>query len=121
MRLIKYLSYSGLDDKTNIFRALSIKLVDAPMTANREIVSEVVDRYKLDEELLTIIDDLNKQLKKTYKGKLKFDFCLEEGSEISKVKTKRAERLKLKAFEASRFLSKQQFHLEKKLSDEMNK
>lgn len=84
MRLLKHLSNSGLDNKTNIFRALNIKLTDQVNTANREIVSEMLEKHKLDRNIIEEINELNKQLKKNYRGKLKFDFCL-DGYEIDKL------------------------------------
>lgn len=116
MRLLNYLSYSGLDTKTNIFRALSIKLTEKENVGNREIVSEITEKYDLNKEIIDIVASLNKELKKEYRGKFKFDFCL-EGIDIEKLRAKNADNIKKKFFEVSSQLGRLQLHLEKKLSD----
>lgn len=117
MRLLNYLSYSGLDKKTNIFRALSIKLTEGENVGNREIVKEVVEKYDLNKDIIDTVDFLNKELKKDYRGKLKFDFCL-EGYDIQKLRAKNAENIKKKFLEINGQLGRLQLHLEKKLREE---
>jgi len=116
MRLINYLSYSGQDTKTNIFRALSIKLTEKENIGNREIISEIAEKYELNKDIINTVDSLNKELKKEYRGKFKFDFCL-EGIEIENLRAKNADNIKKKFFEVSSQLGRLQLHLEKKLRD----
>ncbi len=113
------LKLAGLDNKTNIFRALNIKLTDKINTANREIVSEMLERHKLDKSIIDEVNSLNNELKKNYRGKLKFDFCL-EGYEIDKLRT-RNEKIRRKYLETSGDLSRLQSHLEKQLLKQKDK
>jgi hypothetical protein len=75
MRFLKYLkSIDGVDDDDAIFRSVNINLVDKP-TNYKEIVENK------DPEALELINNLNKELKKIYKGsKYRFDFTTEEKS-----------------------------------------
>ena len=121
MRLIKYLSLSCSDSKTNIFRSLSIKLVESENSATREIVEEVTEKYELPNDVLIVIDELNKELKKNYRGKYKFDLCFEEGLTIDKVRIQNSEHIRRQFFEANSYLSKLQLNLEKKLTEQTDK
>jgi len=121
MRLIKYLSLSCPDSKTNIFRSLSIKLTERENPAAREIVEEVTEKYNIPNDVLTVIDELNKELKKNYRGKYRFDLCVEEGLTIDKVRIRDSEHIRRKFFEANSYLSKVQLNLEKKLTEETDK
>lgn len=117
MRLLNYLSYSGQDPKTNIFRALSIKLTETENVGNREIVTEIIEKYNLNKDMINTVNLLNKELKKEYRGKFKFDFCL-EGVEIEKLRAKNVDNIKKRFFEVSSQLGRLQLHLEKKLREE---
>ena len=117
MRLIKYLSYSGLDENTNKFRALSIKLSEKPNDFSG-ILSEVYKKYTLD-AVDSIVESLNKELKKFYKGKYQFCFCLEEGTTLDKIKinSKYLGRLKFLQYEANSKLAKIKSHLENSIKE----
>jgi len=117
-RLLKYIvDLSGTDEDLNEFRSLRIKLVDKELEY-KQVVKRVQERYKLDTDMVRIIDELNYQLRKVYKGKFKFDFCLDGGKVFEEVKlrSKRIEKLKLKYFSASDKFSKAKTFIEKKES-----
>ena len=116
MRLINYLSYSGFDESTNIFRALSIKLVDTK-TKYDEIISYINEKYNIDSQI--IIDDLNKELKTIYGGKYKFDFCLNEGCELSdiKINERLITKIKMNYFEANDKFAKIKNEIEKNIKN----
>lgn len=100
MRLINYLSYSNLDEKTNIFRTLNIKLVDKK-TDYEPIINYIMDKYDINP--YNIIENLNKELKTIYSGKYKFDFCINEGCELKdiKINEKLITKIKLLYFNAN--------------------
>jgi hypothetical protein len=86
MRLLKYLSYAQLPEKTNTFRAMSIKLVDKPKDYS-DVVSFVQEKYDIP-KVQELINKLNKELKNFYKGEHKFALCLTEGITPNKIKIK---------------------------------
>lgn len=117
MRLLNYLSISGVDGKTNVFRALEIKLTEKENPSHTEIVKDVVEKYELSNEVLSLLENLNKELKSMYRGKYKFDFCLEEGKPVTKMKIKNSESLKKKIFNVNNMFSQQKTLLERKIAE----
>lgn len=120
MRLLKYISYSGLDEDTNKFRALDIKLVKDEVDYSN-IVKKVESKHKLSNEITDIINDLNRELRKHYKGRYIFNFCLDEGKNLGEIRMnkKNVDRLKMKLFEASDKLSKIKRKVEKDLKEDI--
>jgi hypothetical protein len=115
MRLLNYLSFSGLDENTNKFRALNIKLVDNP-SIYANIVNEISEKHNIT-NVNNIITDLNKKLKNIYRGKYLFDFCIDEGYQIDKLKLgkKDYEKLKISHLEANNVLNSYKKQVESKL------
>ena len=117
MRLLTYLSLSNNDKNTNIFRSVNLKLVSKPSDYT-PIVSEVCKKFLVSEkDILSLKEDLNKELKKTYQGKCFFDFCLDEGLSLEKIKIpkKNHDRLTLKLFTANDYLENIKKKIERKL------
>jgi len=79
----------------------------------------MLEKYKLNKSIIDEVNSLNDELKKNYRGKLKFDFCL-EGYEIDKLRT-RNEKIRRKYLEISSDLSQLQSYLEKQLSKQKDK
>ena len=107
MRLLKYLELSCKDTEINTFRALNIGLV--PKEENyKKVVESIQERFDLKNEPLRILETLNKELKKSYRGGLKFDFCLDEGNAIRSlsIKRKNKENIMIKWLEACDKLAK---------------
>lgn len=120
MRLSIYLSYSVKDEKTNIFRAMNIKLVPKEQTYT-PVISDICQKFLIPEKtILDLKKSLNEELKKTYKGKYLFDFCLDDGISLEKIKAnkKRRDRLMIKMFEANDVLEHIKKQVEKKISKE---
>jgi len=116
MRLYKYLSISS-DDETSAFRSLNIDLVDED-TGNVDLVRVVASRYGLDVVTLSLLERANKELKKMYRGKFKFDFCLEDqgfNPENINIDKRKARQIKEKWFKFNNELSEIQMNLEKSL------
>lgn len=115
MRLIDYLSLSNLDERTNKFRAMNVGLVKEP-TKYKPIVSEVLQKYDIINEIDKELDILNKNLQSSYRGKLKFDYCIEEEVNInkSKIKSRLLKKLKLQLLETNDKLSKVKKEIESK-------
>ena len=114
MRLYKYLSIST-DDDTSAFRSLNLDLVEEE-TGNIELVRKISELHGLDDTALQLLDRANNELKKMYRGKLKFDFCLEEQGmtpEEVKIERRKVRQLKEKWFKFNNELSEIQINFEK--------
>ena len=85
------------DEDIATFRSLNIKLVKE-QTNYKCIVNRLTDRYGYIQEAYDIINRLNKDLTKLYKGNYKYDFCIDEGINIHdlKIKDRYKKRLSLK-------------------------
>jgi len=119
MRLHKYLSG---DDDSRVFRSLKIELVEES-TGNTDIVKRISEQW-LDNSAMLLLDKANSELKKMYRGRLKFDFCLDEQGmspdEINIEGTK-VKRLKEKWFKLNDELSNIQNNFEVKLKESLHK
>ena len=115
MRLIDYLAYSGLDEETNKFRAMDIKLVKSD-TGCKTTVDKIVEKYQVEENPIQIVNDLNKELRTHYSGLYKFDICLMEGYTVDKLRVRDALRNKfqLLMFKANDKLAKTKKEIERK-------
>ena len=116
MRLYKYLSISS-DDDTSTFRSLNLDLVEEE-TGNLELVKRVSEQYSLDDTALQLLERANKELKKMYRGRLKFDFCLDTQGmlpEEVKIEKRKVRQLKEKWFKFNNELSEIQIDFEKSL------
>ena len=117
MKLLKYLSQTS-DEETSKFRVLDCKLVDED-TGNKELVQNIVDKYELGNDILELYELLNKDLRKHYKGKKKFDFTFGEGEtvDVLKIKPGRKDFIKKRMYEFVDELAKTQKKLEKYLQE----
>lgn len=110
MRLLKYFSYSGLDENTNKFRCMNIKLIKPDDCPNElyEIINFVKRKYKIEDDIFGLVENLNKRLKYYYKGHLKFDFTLSEGIDIKNIRiyNKLEDKIKILLFESNDKLAK---------------
>ncbi len=117
MRLRKFLSISSKDDDVNDFRSLSLGLVESD-TGNTDIVRRLNEVFLLDGKSIQLLDEANKELKLIYRGKMKFDFCLESqgvGPDNVKINHKKYRQLKDKWFKFNDELSSIQNDFEKTL------
>ena len=116
MRLCKYLSVST-DDDTSAFRSLSVDLVEQD-TGNSELVKQMLEKHGLDDVAIQLLERANNELKKMYRGKLKFDFCLENQGLIPedvKIEKRKVRQLKEKWFKFNNELSEIQIDFENSL------
>jgi hypothetical protein len=120
MRLLAYLELSNKDEKTNLFRASSLKLVKECSNLT-SVVVEVCQKHLVPEkEIIELKETLNKELKKSHRGKYIFDFYVGEGVSIEKIKTTKRlrDRLMMKLFEANAQLEQIKFRVEKNILPE---
>ena len=116
MRLCKYLSVST-DNETSAFRSLNLDLVEED-TGNVDLVKQMLEEHGLDDTALQLLERANKELKKMYRGKLKFDFCLENQGvtpEDVKIEKRKVRQLKEKWFKFNNELSEIQIDFENSL------
>jgi predicted HicB family RNase H-like nuclease len=113
MRLRDYLS-----EDIEEFRKLRIGLVRED-TDKKGVVSKITKEFELKKDIVENIDKLNCELKKTYTGKFKFDFCIQEDIKAEALRLKREQvRDTLIEFviRANDSLAKAKTELERKLS-----
>ena len=105
MRLLNYLSYSGLDEETNIFRSLSINLKKT--NDSKELIDNIEKRYMI-EPLDDLIRPLNNELRQSYNGAFRFAFSLSEDVSLYKIKVNpiKIETIRLMQLEANDQFSK---------------
>ena len=123
MRLYRYLTLSSTDEDVSTFRSLHLDLVEDD-TGNSEIVQKISDEYALDDSAQQLLDRANAELKKMYRGKLKFDFCMEnEGltPDSVKIERKKVPQFKEKWFKINDELSEIQITFEERLKKSLQK
>ena len=121
MRLYKYLSVSCSED-ASVFRSLGLHLVEES-TGKTEVIAKLQEEGVLDEEVLMLLDRANRELKKMYRGKLKFDLCLEDEGltpDDLKIEEKKAKAIKEKWFKFNDELSKIQIKFENNLKKSLH-
>ena len=123
MRLRRFLSISSSDDDVNDFRSLNLDFVTSD-TGNVDIVKRVSEKYLLDDVALDLLENANKELKQMYRGKLKFDFCLEDqgiAPDNVKIEGGKAHQLKEQWFKFNDELSAIQIDFEKSIKKGLQK
>jgi len=81
------------------------------------LIEEIDQKYELKENVRQEVELLNKELKKSYRGKFKFDFCLIEDININELKLKNdkvKEKIKLRWYNLNHELSRVKTKLESK-------
>jgi hypothetical protein len=110
MRLLKYFSYSSLDEQTNKFRCAHIKLIKTEEENElHNIIKYVKEKYNIQDDIFLLTEELNSRIKGYYKGQYKFDFTMsEEGIPLSKIKlpTKIENKIRIQMFESNDKLAK---------------
>lgn len=115
MRLLKYLSYSNVDENVNKFRAMSISLTKPNEEINK-IFNEVCVKYNI-ENIEPILDSLNKELRKFYTGRYSYGLCYKSEKKITEFNCnkRKAESLTMSLFEANDRLSRIKSNLEQSI------
>ena len=118
MRLQEYLKFLSLDEDTTVFRSLSIKLV-ADDTPHQEVAKRVQKKYGLSNNALELLEVLNKEFKQMYKGKYRFDLCVDEGKTLDEINIgkKYQNRIKIKWYEFNNELTLIKKEFEQKLKN----
>lgn len=116
MRFYKYMTIST-DNESSAFRSLTVDLVEQE-TGNRKLVRDIMEKHGLDDTALELLERANAELKLMYRGKLKFDFCLENQGitpEEVKIEKRKVRQLKEKWFKFNNELSEIQIDFEQSL------
>jgi hypothetical protein len=114
MRLYRYMTESS-DDDASAFRSMNIDLVEED-TGNIDLVKKITEIYLLDEMAIELLEKANRELKKMYRGKMKFDYCMEEQGftpEQIRIEPKKVRQLKEKWFKFNNELSELQIDFER--------
>jgi hypothetical protein len=103
------------NDEVSAFRSMNIDLVEED-TGNTDLVKRITEIYLLDDTVTELLEKANRELKKMYRGKLKFDLCTEEQGftpEEIRIEPKKVRQLKEKWFKFNNELSEIQIDFEK--------
>lgn len=121
MRLYKYLVLSSENTEVSLFRSMGLHLVE-DNTGNDRIIQSLREQNLLDDSAMSLLERANKELKRMYRGKLKFDFCSEEDGinpDELKLDEKKVKAIKEKWFkfndELSSIQTKFEYNLKKSL------
>ena len=108
MRLLKYFLCSSMDEQTNKFRCLNIKLVKEEDTSLLESIEHVKKKYDLDDDILALTEQLNSRLKNYYKGQYRFGFTIDECFPLNRIKipSKVETKIRTQLFESNDILAK---------------
>jgi hypothetical protein len=110
-------------EEVSAFRSLNLDLVEEE-TGNSELVKTIAEDYELDDAALQLLEKANAELKKMYRGKLRFDFCMENQGltpDEVKIERKKVRQLKEKWFKFNDELSDIQIDFEEKLKKSLQK
>ena len=91
---MKFLQYSSNNTEINQFRAMKIGLVERN-TNGKNIVKTISKKYNMGDDVLFLLEKLNKDLKKMYRGKYKFDLCMEDYKPINSMRIDDQKKAKL--------------------------
>ena len=122
MRLYRYLNVAG-DNDVNRFRSLGIHLVEDD-TVNTEVVTRLVEQGMVDGSVVDLLDRANRLLKRNYRGKMKFDYCMEDegySPDVLKIDEKKIKTIKEKWFVLNDELSMIQSKLENDIRRSLHK
>lgn len=114
---MRFKTYLQKNSKIHTFRLLQIKLVENKTEYN-EIVDFIEEKYNLSMEVNNLLEKFNQQLKILYKGKYKFDLCLNEGiipDNIKKIDNKKIKSIKKEWYKVNDEFAKIQKKFEKYL------
>jgi hypothetical protein len=95
------------------FRSIKLGLTDQD-TKNDELVRECIDEFELD-DLMELKKILNENLKDNYRGKLKFDFCLDDININNIIAERIKDRFRKYMFEANDKIAKSKTEVERKI------
>lgn len=116
---MRFKNYLLKDEKVNVFRSLKIKLVNSS-TEYGDIVKFINKKYNILTDTESILYRFNSYLKEIYKGKYKFDMCLDEGiqpDELKKINDKQLRKIKKEWYKVNDEFAKIQKMLERHLQD----
>ena len=119
--MMRFKTYLMKNSKVHTFRSLQIKLVESK-TEYSEIVDFIEKKYNLSMEVSDLLEKFNQQLKVLYKGKYKFDLCLDEGiipDSIKKINNKKVKSIKKEWYKVNDEFAKIQKKFEKYLQQNL--
>jgi len=88
MRFMDYIRLSSDKEEEIVFRSLKVGIIKDD-TEYRDIIERLSYKYQYINESITIINNVNKKLKKYYKGKYKYGFCVVEDKPVDDIKIRK--------------------------------
>lgn len=116
---MRFKNYLLEDKKIKTFRSLQVKLVDVN-TDHVKTVDFVKEKYEVSLDIESLLNEFNSRLKNVYKGKYKFDLCLNEGiipNDLKKLSNKQKKEIKAEWYRINDEFAKMQKVLEKHLQN----
>jgi hypothetical protein len=94
LKFIDFMKLSSLNEDESVFRSINLKLIKEK-TNYEESIKKISKSFPDALLMLEIKKKINNVLKQVYKGNYKFDFCIDEGISINKLKIKERYKQKL--------------------------
>jgi len=88
MRFMDYIKFSSENEEEVVFRSLKIGIVKND-EQYKDIINQLSSNYQYVKESIDILKKVNKKLRKYYKGKYKYGFCINEEKPVDDIKVRK--------------------------------
>jgi hypothetical protein len=83
-----YIKLSSEKEEEVVFRSLKVGIVKDD-NQYKDIVNELASKHQYIRESLDVLDTVNKKLRKYYKGKYKYGFCINEDRPVDDINVRK--------------------------------
>jgi hypothetical protein len=83
-----YIKLSSEKEEEVVFRSLKVGIVKND-TQYKDIVEKLSSKHQYVKESLDVLNTVNKKLRKYYKGKYKYGFCINEDKPVDDIKVRK--------------------------------
>jgi hypothetical protein len=83
-----YIKFSSENEEEVVFRSLKIGIVKND-EQYKDIINQLSSNYQYVKESIDILKKVNKKLRKYYKGKYKYGFCINEEKPVDDIKVRK--------------------------------
>jgi hypothetical protein len=83
-----YIKLSSEKEEEVVFRSLKVGIVKDD-NQYKDIVNELASKHQYIKESLDVLDTVNKKLRKYYKGKYRYGFCINEDRPVDDINVRK--------------------------------
>jgi hypothetical protein len=83
-----YIKLSSEKEEEVVFRSLKVGIVKDD-NQYKDIVTELASKHQYIKESLDVLDTVNKKLRKYYKGKYRYGFCINEDRPVDDINVRK--------------------------------